>query len=307
MIALEARSRGFNVQLAGGINLARDPRNGRNFEYLSEDPLLSAVFAAESINGIQGEGVISTIKHYSLNCNETNRHWLDAIIDPSAHRESDLLAFEIAIERSQPGSVMTGYNKINGDYAGGNRVLLEDVLKGAWNYPGWVMSDWGATPSWEFALKGLDQESGLQIDQFYWNVQSFVEPLREAYTEGKLSKERLSEMVCRILRSMFAVGIDAWGSAPVLVDMAKHNEIALEMARQGIVLLKNDGVLPLAADTTARIAVIGGHAHIGVPIGTGSSAVVPPGGYAAEIAISGPGIMGLARNSISFRHHLSKN
>ena len=104
--------------------------------------------------------MISTIKHYSLNCNETNRHWLDAIIDPAAHRESDLLAFEIAIERAQPGSVMTGYNKVNGDYAGANRHLLEDVLKGAWGYPGWVMSDWGATPSWEFALAGLDQESG---------------------------------------------------------------------------------------------------------------------------------------------------
>jgi beta-glucosidase len=88
------------VQLAGGINLARDRRPGRNFEYLSEDPLLSATLAAESINGIQGEGVISTIKHCSLNCNETNRHWLDAIIDPAAHRESDLVAFEIAIERS---------------------------------------------------------------------------------------------------------------------------------------------------------------------------------------------------------------
>ena len=160
MLGREARSRGFNVQLAGGINLARDPRNGRNFEYLSEDPLLSAVLAAESINGIQAEGVISTTKHFSLNCNETNRHWLDAIIDPAAHRESDLLAFEIAIERSQPGSVMTGYNKINGDYAGGNGVLIEEVLKGAWGYKGWVMSDWGATPSWEFALKGLDQESG---------------------------------------------------------------------------------------------------------------------------------------------------
>jgi beta-glucosidase len=141
MLGREARSRGFNVQLAGGVNLARDPRNGRNFEYLSEDPLLTATLAAESINGIQGEGVISTIKHYSINCNETNRHWLDAIIDPGAHREADLLAFEIAIERSQPGSVMTGYNKINGDYAGGNSVLINDVLKGAWEYPGWVMSD----------------------------------------------------------------------------------------------------------------------------------------------------------------------
>jgi beta-glucosidase len=131
MLGREARSRGFNVMLAGGINLARDPRNGRNFEYLSEDPLLSAALAAESISGIQGEGVISTIKHFSLNCNETNRHWLDAIIDPDAHRESDLLAFEIAIERSQPGSVMTGYNKVNGAYAGGNDLLLHDILKGA--------------------------------------------------------------------------------------------------------------------------------------------------------------------------------
>jgi beta-glucosidase len=299
MVGREARSRGFNVMLAGGINLARDPRNGRNFEYLSEDPLLSAALAAESIAGIQGEGVISTIKHYSLNCNETNRHWLDAIIDPAAHRESDLLAFEIAIERAQPGSVMTGYNKVNGVYAGGNRVLIEEVLKGAWDYPGWVMSDWGATPTWEFALEGLDQESGLQIDAMMWQTEAFTEPLRTAYADGRLPKERLTEMVCRILRSMYAVGIDRWdpgraGSSDV--DMAEHHEIALESARQGIVVLKNDGVLPLAADTTARIAVIGGFSRLGVPVGTGSSAVTPPGGFAAEIEIGGPGIMGSSRN-----------
>lgn len=114
-IGREARSRGFNVQLAGAINLARDPRNGRNFEYLSEDPLLSATMAAESIIGIQQQGVIATTKHFSLNCNETNRHWLDAVIDPDAHRESDLLAFEIVIERSQPGAVMAAYNKVNGN------------------------------------------------------------------------------------------------------------------------------------------------------------------------------------------------
>ncbi|EUA43211.1 glycosyl hydrolase family 3 N terminal domain protein [Mycobacterium xenopi 3993] len=131
-VAREARSRGFNVLLAGGINLARDPRNGRNFEYLSEDPFLSATIAAESINGIQQQGVISTIKHYSLNCNETNRNWLDAVIDADAHRESDLLAFEIAIGRSQPGAVMTAYNKVNGDYASGNDLLLNDILKVAW-------------------------------------------------------------------------------------------------------------------------------------------------------------------------------
>jgi beta-glucosidase len=295
MVGREARSRGLNVMLAGGINLARDPRNGRNFEYLSEDPLLSAVVAGESISAIQGEGVISTIKHYSLNCNETNRHWLDAIIDPAAHRESDLLAFEIAIERAQPGSVMTGYNKVNGEYAGGNSLLIQDVLKGAWGYPGWVMSDWGATPSWEFALKGLDQESGAQIDMMLWQTEPFTEPLRNVYAEGKLPKDRLSDMVRRILRSMYAIGIDAWGPPPE-VDMARHNEIALETARQGIVLLKNDGVLPLPSDTAARIAVIGGYAQVGVPTGTGSSAVTPPGGYAAVIPVGGAGVMGAMRN-----------
>jgi Glycosyl hydrolase family 3 N terminal domain len=142
VIGREARTRGINIMLAGGINLQRDVRSGRTFEYYSEDPWLSAVLAAEAVNGIQAEGVISTLKHYTLNCNETNRHWLNAVIDPDAHRESDLLAFQIAIERSQPGSIMSAYNKINGEYAGGNRHLLNDVLKDAWGYPGYVMSDW---------------------------------------------------------------------------------------------------------------------------------------------------------------------
>src|SRR5262249_46318719 len=118
MLGREARVRGFNVVLGGGMNLVRDPRNGRNFEDFSEDPLLSGALAAEAVIGTQAEGVIATVKHYSLNCNETNRHWLDAVIDPAAHRESDLLAFQIAIERARPGSVMSGYNKINGAYAG---------------------------------------------------------------------------------------------------------------------------------------------------------------------------------------------
>jgi beta-glucosidase len=294
-IAREARSRGFNVLLAGGINLARDPRNGRNFEYLSEDPLLSATMAGESITGIQQQGVISTIKHYSLNCNETNRSWLDAIIDPDAHRESDLLAFEIAIGRSQPGAVMTAYNKVNGEYAGGNDVLLNDILKVAWAYRGWAMSDWGATPSWEYALKGLDQESGAQIDRLLWGAESFTDRLKAAYADGKLPKQRLSDMVCRILRSIFAVGTDRWDAVPP-PDMVGHNAIALGIARQGIVLLQNGGLLPLEPDSATRIAVIGGYAQIGVPTGCGSSAVVPPGGYAAVIPIGAPGVMGSARN-----------
>ena len=299
MVGREARSKGLNVQLAGGLNLHRDPRNGRNFEYLSEDPWLTGVLGAESVKGIQGEQVISTVKHFSLNCNETNRHWLDAIIDPAAHRESDLLAFEIAIERARPGSVMTGYNKVNGTYAGGSESLLQGILKGAWGFPGWVMSDWGATPSWDFALRGQDQESGVQIDVMMWGQETFTGPLREAYAAGEFPKERLSEMVQRILYAVFDVGIDRWEGIPD-VDLAAHADIALETARQGTVLLKNDGVLPLDALSgsggSLKIAVIGGHAQLGVPIGAGSSAVVPPGGYAESHTIGGPGIMGSMRN-----------
>ncbi|OBB96198.1 glycoside hydrolase family 3 C-terminal domain-containing protein, partial [Mycobacterium sp. 852002-40037_SCH5390672] len=276
-------------------HFARDPRNGRNFEYLSEDPLLTATIVAESIDGIQRHGVISTVKHYSLNCNETNRHFLDAVIDPAAHRESDLLAFELAIERSQPGAVMTAYNKVNGDYAAANTVLINDVLKGAWAYRGWVMSDWGATPGWECALAGLDQECGAQIDALLWQAESFGAPLRDAYADGGLPTERLSDMVRRILRSMFAVGVDRT-DAPPAPDLAAHNEIALRIARQGTVLLTNRGLLPLAPEPGVRIAVIGGYAHMGVAAGFGSSTVVPPGGYAGVVPIGGSGLEAGLRN-----------
>ena len=294
-IGREARSKGINVQLAGGNNLLRDPRSGRSFEYLSEDPWHSAVLAAASVEGIQSERVVSTLKHFCLNCNETNRHWLDAVIDPDAHRESDLLAFQIAIERSQPGAIMSSYNKVNGYYTGGNSILLQDILKDAWGYPGWVMSDWGATPSWEFALKGLDQECGVQADEIFWGGEQFTEPLRKAYEEGRFPKERLSEMARRILRSMFAVGVDTWDGEPE-VYLAAHKEVSFETARQGIVLLKNDTALPLPADRKLKIALIGGYAQLGVVSGTGSGAVLTAGGYAAVIPIGGAGPMGSARN-----------
>jgi beta-glucosidase len=158
-----------------------------------------------------------------------------------------------------------------------------------------VMSDWGATPSWEFALEGLDQESGAQIDVLMWQTEPFAEPLRTAHAEGRLPAKRLSEMVRRILRSMYAVGIDESGDTPA-ADLDEHHAIALQTAREGIVLLENDGILPLAPGPGARIAVIGGFAQLGVPVGTGSSAVTPPGGFAAEITVGGPGIMGSSRN-----------
>jgi beta-glucosidase len=132
VVGSEARSKTINVQLAGGVDLARDPRNGRNFEYAGEDPLLAGLIAGESIRGIQSQGVISTAKHYALNDQEHNRNTVDSIIGEAAARESDLLAFEIAIERGQPGSIMCSYNLVNGVYACQSDWLLNKVLKGDW-------------------------------------------------------------------------------------------------------------------------------------------------------------------------------
>jgi beta-glucosidase len=284
MLGREARAKGFNVLLGGGVNLIRDPRNGRNFEYLSEDPLLSGVLAGEEVLGTQAQGVVSTVKHYALNANETNRQTLDAVIDPGALRESDLLAFQIAIERGRPGSVMCAYNQVNGVYACGNGYLQNEVLKRDWGYPGWVMSDWGAVRSADYAAQGLDQESGSQLDRRVW----FDGPLKEAVAAGRVSRERISNMVRRILRSVYAVGVDRPASGSI--DLAADSAVALDEAREGIVLLKNEGILPLAGSVKS-IAVIGGHANIGVLSGGGSSQVTPPGGYAATIPYGGEGQM----------------
>jgi beta-glucosidase len=284
LLGQEARAKGFNVLLGGGMNLIRDPRNGRNFEYLSEDPLLTGALAAQEVLGTQSQRVISTVKHYALNANETHRQTLDATIDPSALRESDLLAFQIAIERGRPGAVMCAYNKVNGAYACGSTYLQNEVLKKAWGYKGWILSDWGAVHGAGYANQGLDQQSGSQLDAQVW----FDGPLQAELASGRLSRERLSDMVRRILRSMYAVGIDQ--AAPGMANTARNDPVALAEAREGLVLLKNESILPLTP-AVKSIAVIGGHANIGVLSGGGSSQVTPSSGYAASIPLGGEGQM----------------
>ncbi|MGR4865634.1 beta-glucosidase [Caulobacter sp. LARHSG274] len=294
LVGGEARAKGFNVQLAGGVNLARDPRNGRNFEYLGEDPLLAGTLAGESIRGIQSQHVISTVKHFALNGQETNRHWANSVIDEAAHRESDLLAFQIAIEKGQPGAVMCAYNLVNGDYSCGNDHLLNGVLKGDWAYKGWVMSDWGAVHATDYAAKGLDQQSGEQLDDQVW----FGAPLKAAVENGQIPAERLSDMTRRILRSMFAAGLFDVPAAKGEIDYPAHAEVARSVAQEGIVLLKNrSGLLPLAK-TARTIAVIGGHADAGVLSGGGSSQVVAPGGAKVSIPLGGEGMMAAFRNQV---------
>jgi beta-glucosidase len=295
IIGREARVRGFNVALGGGINLIRDPRGSRNFEYISEDPWLSGVMGGDIVTGTQSQGVIATLKHVALNATETNKFVLDAQIDPEALRESDLLAFQIAIERGQPGALMCAYNKVNGAYACGNDPILNRVIKNAWGYRGWILSDWRAVYSWDFALRGLDQQSGAQLDSLEW----FNQPLRAAVAKGLVSRAQISDMVRRILRSYFAVGIDRWTQIP-RVDTLANAAAALEIARQGVVLLKNDhGALPLD-QRLHRVAVIGGHADLGVLSGAGSSQGSPPNGQVIKIPIGGAGPLAPHRTEVYF-------
>ncbi|MES2340283.1 MAG: glycoside hydrolase family 3 C-terminal domain-containing protein [Pseudomonadota bacterium] len=283
MVGSEARDKGFNVLLGGGANLTREPRCGRNFEYLGEDPLLAGVLAGEAIKGAQSNDIVCTLKHFALNDQETCRHVVDACIDEGALRESDLLAFQIAIERGDPGSVMCAYNRVNGEWAGENDFLLNRVLKRDWGYRGWVMSDWGAVHSTaKAALAGLDQESGEQLDKQVY----FGAPLKEAVEQGEVPFERLTDMVHRILRSLFDKGVFDNPAAKRFTDYAANAQVAQAAAEAGIVLLKNDGVLPLAG-ALRKIAVIGAHADMGVLSGGGSSQVIPVGGPGLSLPVAG--------------------
>jgi beta-glucosidase len=278
MIGNEARNSGFNVMLAGGVDLLRDPRNGRNFEYGGEDPLLAGTIVGNEIAGIQSNHVISTVKHYAMNDQETGRNKGNAVIDDASMRMSDLLAFEIAIETGHPGSVMCSYNLINGTHACENPYLLTDVLRRDWGWKGYVMSDWGAVHSTVAAANaGLDQESGYPFDKQPY----FGAPLKKAIADGHVSTGTLDRMAGSVLHAMFTTGVfDAPQAQPAAIDYDAHARVTEADAEQGIVLLKNDGaILPLSPDTRS-IVIIGGHADKGVLAGGGSSLVYPRGGNA---------------------------
>jgi len=276
MIGAEARARGFNVMLAGGVNLLREPRNGRNFEYAGEDPLLAGQIVGAQIRGIQSNHVVSTLKHFALNDQETGRTTLNVKIDEAASRMSDLLALQIANEQGQPGSVMCSYNRVNGLYACENAYLLTGVLKQDWGFKGWVMSDWGATHSTiPAANAGLDQQSGMPFDL----ADYFGPPLKEAVLNGWVPQSRLDDMARRVLYAMFAHGLVDQHPVPV-IDAKANAAVSQRDAQDGMVLLKNDGaVLPLSRKLK-RVAVIGGYADRGVLAGGGSSLVYPEGGNA---------------------------
>jgi beta-glucosidase len=282
VIGRELRDQGYNMSIGGGVDITREPRNGRNFEYAGEDPILAGKTVGQLMKGVQDQHIMGDLKHYALNDQETGRNIGNVVLDKRSMRETDLLAFEIAYRESQAAGVMCSYNKVNGDYACENDYLLNQVLKKSFGFQGWVLSDWGGTHSTvKAALNGLDQEmpgSGF-----------FGDALRKAVESGEVPMARLDDMAHRILRSMFAVGVIDYPPAQQVVDVFRGLEDAQHIAEESIVLLKNaNNQLPLNA-AVKSIAVIGGHSDVGVPSGGGSAQVNPPGGNAVPQAPRTPG------------------
>ena len=200
VIGRELRDQQYNTSLGGGVDITREPRNGRNSEYQGEDPILAGTMLAQFVTGLQSNHVIGDVKHYAFNDQETGRNIGNVVIGNRAAREAALLAFEIAVEQGHPGMVMCSYNKLNGDYACENSYLLTDVLKKAWGFQGFVMSDWGGTHSTaKAALAGLDNEEP--------GGNFFGAALKKAVDSGDVPLARLNDMVHRIVRTEFAMGI----------------------------------------------------------------------------------------------------
>ena len=284
VIGRELRAWGSNMTIGGGVNITREPRNGRNFEYAGEDPILAGTMTGNLEKGVFSQHVMNDIKHYALNDQETGRTVVNALLDKKALRESDMLAFEVSIAIAEPSAVMCSYNFYEGDHACENDYLLNEVLKKDFKFKGWVVSDWGATHSTvKSALNGLDQE--MPGDENYFNA-----PLKKAVEGGQVPTARLDDMVHRILRSMFAAGVVDDPPVRTVVDPFRGRDDAQHIAEESIVLLKNsDHVLPLKASASNSIAIIGSHADVGVLSGGGSAQVDAPGGNAADPKAGGSG------------------
>ena len=274
LIGRELRAQGFNMSLGGGVDITREPRNGRTFEYLGEDPVLAGTLVGRLIEGTQSAHVIGDIKHYAFNDQESGRNSVNVNISKRAARESDLLAFEIGVAQGHPAAVMCSYNRVNGDFACENNYLLNEVLKKDWKFPGFVLSDWGGTHSTEKAsASGLDNE---EPGNFFYGA-SF----KAAVQSGKIPVTELDDHVRRILRSMFAAGVIDYPRQRSVVDPFAGMETARRIEEGGIVLLKNDrATLPLNAAKLHTIAVIGSHSDVGMISGGGSAQVDPIGGNA---------------------------
>lgn len=304
-IAKELRVRGFSEGLGAGVDLARELRNGRTWEYLGEDPVLAGYMIAARTQGTQEQKVIATIKHYAANDQETNRYISNSIIDERTLRELSLLPFEIGVKVGQPGNVMCAYNLVNGVKSCQNSYLLTDVLKNQWGFKGKVQSDWymAITDTVQAANAGTDEEEGGSTDDsvgYLGLVKTFFnQNLKAAVTAGTVPMSRLNDMVQRRLRTMIRVGVmDSPATLGGTIDQAAGDTATYNAAIQTMVLLKNatptsssTAVLPLNASTIHSIVVIGGHANAGVMAGGGSALTPPRDGINAVKCLVDPSTM----------------
>lgn len=269
-IGAEAKFLGKSVLLGPAVNIDRTPLGGRGFEYESEDPFLNSRICVGYVNGVQSQGVLSCIKHYAVNSIEFERTTVSADIDERTLREIYLPSFEAAVKEAHVGSIMAAYNKVNGVYCAENPHLLKDILKNEWGFKGFAMSDWGAVHSTvETAKNGLDLEMPGGSDNY------LGAPLLKAVQDGEVPVSDIDEMVTRILTNLKGTDLPNFTGKPD-ANTPEHSMLARELAEQSMVLLKNQGILPLSKEGLKTVAVIGPNANMKFDDSGGSGSVIGP-------------------------------
>ncbi|OXA95690.1 glycosyl hydrolase [Flavobacterium oncorhynchi] len=276
----EARYRNKNVLLGPGVNIYRSPLNGRNFEYMGEDPFLASKMVVPYIKGVQSNGVAACVKHFALNNQETKRNSVDVIVDDRALYEIYLPAFKAAVQEGDVWSIMGAYNKYKGQQCCHNEFLLNDILRGEWGFKGAVVSDWGGVSDTKQSIhNGLDMEFGSWTNGLSWGTSNaydnyfLAKPYSEMIKKGEVGTKELDEKVRRVLRLSFLTTMDRnrpFGS----FGTPEHAEAGRKIAEEAIVLLQNtNNILPINLSKTKKIAVIGENAIKMMTVGGGSSSL----------------------------------
>ncbi len=279
-IGEEARYRKKDILLGPGVNICRTPLNGRNFEYMGEDPYLASKMVVPYVQGVQSNGVAACVKHFALNNHEAARHTTNSIVDDRALYEIYLPAFKAAVKDGKAWAVMGSYNLYKDQHACHNQYLLNDILKGEWGFDGVVISDWGGVHDTDQAItNGLDMEFGSWTDGLSDGASNaydnyyLAKPYLDRIKEGKIGTKELDDKVRRILRLAFRTTMDSRRPFGSLCS-PEHIDAARAIGQEGIVLLKNDrGILPLDTAKVKTIAVIGENAIKMMTVGGGSSSL----------------------------------
>ena len=278
-IGEEAKFRRKNVLLGPGVNIYRSPLNGRNFEYMGEDPYLAGKMSAQYVRGVQSNGVAACVKHYALNNQESHRHTVDVHVDDRALYEIYLPAFKAAVQEGGAWSIMGSYNLYKNQHCCHNQYLLNDILKGEWGFDGAVISDWGGVEVTSEAISnGLDLEYGTWTDGLtegksnVYDTYHLALPYLERLRSGEADVKTLDEKVRRVLRLQMRTNLSANHSTGRFV-CPEHSAVARRIGDDGIVLLKNDGILPLDTTGSKKILVVGENAIKKLTVGGGSSSL----------------------------------